>query len=79
MKSNLRFCAALQSELLNTNLNAKCSEYKLQDKLNSFSVSIKIIVQILYLRWIKKNLKFWTNMRKFYSSYIHKQKLRDFF
>jgi len=45
MKTNLRFRAALESELPNTNLNAKCSECKLQNKLNSFSVSITIFEQ----------------------------------
>jgi hypothetical protein len=54
MKSNLRFCATLESELLNDNLNAKCSEYKLENKLNSFSVSIKILYKFYISRWIKK-------------------------
>jgi len=50
----VRFRATLESELLNTNLNAKCSEYKLQKKPNSFSVSITIFVQILYFEVNKK-------------------------
>jgi hypothetical protein len=47
MNSNLRFRAPFERELLNANLNEKCSEYKLYYKLNPFGVTINVFTNFI--------------------------------